>query len=140
MIKAYQSLTGFKGKASFRTWITRIGLNYCKDLLRQRKRRRLLSLDTMVEAGRPFPENKAEVEEEKPGLPQVTEAMLETLTEGERAIIRLVGENYDLSYEEMGQRLGFSLDGIKGRLKRARIKLRRFLQGPASQDDEGGKR
>jgi len=139
LIKAYQSLVNFKGNASFRTWITRIGLNHCKDLLRQRKRRHFLSLETMVEEGRPLPESQAGEGEEKHGLPRVTEAMLNTLTEGERDIIHLVGEKYDMSYEEMGQRLGLSLDGVKGRLKRARIKLRRFLKGPASQDDEGGR-
>lgn len=136
-IKAYQSLASFRGNASFRTWLTRIGLNHCKDLLRQRKRRRFLSLETLMEEGRTVPEAPVEESEEAPKLPQVTEAMLETLTEGEKNLIRLVGEGNNMSYEEMGKRLGLSLDGVKGRLKRARMKLRRFLKGSASQDDEG---
>lgn len=79
-----------------------------------------------MEQGRPFPEAVVETQErEDPGLPRVTEAMLKTLTEGERDVIGLVGG--DFSYEEMGRRLGLTLDGVKGRLKRARIKLRRFL-------------
>ncbi len=79
----------------------------------------------MVEQGRLFPEAAVETQEGEEGLPRVTEAMLETLTEGERDVIGLVGGG--LSYGEMGRRLGLTLDGVKGRLKRARIKLRRFL-------------
>jgi RNA polymerase sigma-70 factor (ECF subfamily) len=136
LIKAYRALPGFQGHSSFRTWVVRIGLNHCKDLLRLRRRRKFLSLEILMEQGVPLPQKRTAVEDERE-LPQVTEKMLETLTEGERDVIRLVEEKYDMSYEEMGRRLGLSLDGIKGRLKRARIKLRRFLDGP--QDDQRGK-
>ncbi|HVZ80995.1 MAG TPA: RNA polymerase sigma factor [bacterium] len=135
LIKAYRSLSNFKGHSSFRTWVVRIGLNHCKDILRKRKNRRFLSLETLLEQGWPLSDERSS-EEGPRELPRVTAAMLEVLTEGEKDVLRLVEEKYDMSYEEMGRRLGLSLDGVKGRLKRARIKLRRFLKGPA--DDEGG--
>ena len=38
LVKAFTSLTGFDGRAAFTTWLTRIAINTCLDLLRRRKR------------------------------------------------------------------------------------------------------
>ena len=38
-VKAYRNLRRFKGKSKFYTWLYRIILNECKDLLRHRRRR-----------------------------------------------------------------------------------------------------
>jgi len=38
LIKAYTSLGSFDGRAAFTTWLTRIAINTCLDLLRRRKR------------------------------------------------------------------------------------------------------
>ena len=60
-------------------------------------------------------------------LPHITPEMLGTLSEGERAVIDLLREGEGkISYEEMGRKLGLTQDGIKGRLKRARVKLRQW--------------
>ncbi len=58
----------------------------------------------------------------------MTPEMFKTLSEGERKILRLVQERENLSYEEMGKELGLSLDGVKGRLKRARAKIQLLLK------------
>ena len=135
-IKAYRSLASFQGRSQFRTWITRIGINHCKDLLRQKSRGRFLSLEAITEKGRSLPESPAgDPAGEGRQLPQLTDAMLETLTEGERNLIRLLEEGTGLSYEQMAGRLGLTLDGVKGRLKRARQKLRRFLK-PGMKEEE----
>jgi len=39
-VKAYQSLSGFKGSSKFSTWFYRILMNSCKDFLRKRKSRK----------------------------------------------------------------------------------------------------
>ena len=44
-VKAFQSIAGFKGSASFRTWILRIAENLCRDRLRARQARRAESLE-----------------------------------------------------------------------------------------------
>ena len=40
LVKAYTSLATFDGRAAFTTWLTRIAINTCLDLLRRRKTRR----------------------------------------------------------------------------------------------------
>ena len=132
-IKAFRSLGSFRGASSFRTWITRIGLNHCKDLIRQKARRKFLSLDFLLEGGKPTPPVLVqEIPEEPFPLPVLSQAMLDCLSEGERAVIRLMREKEGLSYAQIGRELGLSLDGVKGRLKRARSKLQHFLKNPSS--------
>ena len=122
-LKAYRGLAKFEGQASFRTWLSRIAINQCKDRLRQKRAQREQSLDAWVEAGKPLPEALVQ------GLPPpqdegLTPAMLERLSPGEQSLLQLLLEDDALSYSELGARLGLSLDGVKGRLKRAREKLR----------------
>ena len=38
MIKAFTSLSSFDGRSAFTTWLTRIAINTCLDVLRKRKR------------------------------------------------------------------------------------------------------
>ena len=38
LVKAYTSLGSFDGRAAFNTWLTRIAINTCLDLIRRRKR------------------------------------------------------------------------------------------------------
>jgi RNA polymerase sigma-70 factor (ECF subfamily) len=38
LVKAYTSLSTFDGRAAFTTWLTRIAINTCLDLIRRRKR------------------------------------------------------------------------------------------------------
>lgn len=124
--KAFQALPRFQGQASFRTWLTRILVNTCKDRLRQRRRQKTQSLDALQEAGAPLP--PALISTEAPA-PAFKLADLETLSPGERDLLALL-QSEELSYAQLGQRLGLSLDGVKGRLKRAREKLRHFLRPP----------
>ena len=43
-IKAYNSLSGFRGDSKFSVWLTRIVSNLCLDFLRSRNRRPTVSL------------------------------------------------------------------------------------------------
>lgn len=129
LLKAYRGLSAFKGESSFRTWVTRIVLNQCKDMLRRQKRRPFLSLEQYLEEGRPGFQPSQEPAEEPAGLGlEVTGEMMESLNEGERAVIRLMREKGILGYAQIAGELGLTVDGVKGRLKRARKKLRRFLK------------
>ncbi|MBZ5495262.1 MAG: RNA polymerase sigma factor [Acidobacteriia bacterium] len=49
-LKIYRSVCGFKGEASFMTWIYRVLVNTCYDLLRSRRRREPEAGGTMTEA------------------------------------------------------------------------------------------
>ena len=48
-IKAYRGLGGFRGRAGFSTWLHRIAVNHCRDLLRKRVRERTESWDALRE-------------------------------------------------------------------------------------------
>jgi RNA polymerase sigma-70 factor (ECF subfamily) len=129
-IKAYRSLASFRMGSSFRTWVTRIALNCCKDRLRQRKRRRFLSLDLVLKSFKRLPENLVNPvagETEETRIPRIG---WEALSEGERAVLELLVSRPGIAYEQIGRELGLSLNSVKGRLKRARIKLRSLRDKP----------
>jgi len=128
-IKAYSSLARFQHNSSFRTWVTRIGINHCKDVLKYRKRSKTVSLDDLLEDGTMLPQSLVVEPPEGP-----TEAFtlprgaLDRLSRGERDVLRKAGEKASLDYQSIGLELGLSRDGVKGRLKRARLKVRSFLK------------
>ena len=128
-IKAYKALGRFRGNAAFRTWITRIGINHCKDVLNSWRRNLFVSLDSLLEDGAPVPQALvAEPEREPEAIKTVPEAALRRLSKGERAVLELAGKGATLDYGAMGKELGLTRDGVKGRLKRARLKVRKYLK------------
>jgi RNA polymerase sigma-70 factor (ECF subfamily) len=128
-IRAYGSLARFQHNSSFRTWITRIGINHCKDVLKSRKRSKTVSLDNLLEDGTMLPRALVVEPMEEPNegfsLPR---GALDRLSKGERDVLKKAGEKASLDYQSIGLELGLSRDGVKGRLKRARLKVRSFLK------------
>lgn len=131
-IKAYQALPGFEGRSSLKTWLFRIATNEALMLLRKRKPQQ-----TMMEIDR---EDEA-VEEPKEivdwcCIPEPELMTLETrkkleeaashLSEGLRAVF-LLRDVEGLSGEETAAILNVSVDVVKTRLLRARLKLREEL-------------
>lgn len=136
-IKAYQALGQFHGKASFSTWIYRIAVNHCADVLRKSLRRKTESWEALLEregsrAEALFSrENNLDEAEQT----ELAAKFFSSLSEKTRTILTL-REIQGLSYQEIGDALNCSLDGVKGRLKRARQevheKLGHFLARYAS--------
>jgi RNA polymerase sigma-70 factor (ECF subfamily) len=126
-VKAYRSLADFKGDSSFRTWATRIAINHCKDLLRRRGRRTFLSIDAFASGEAPHPRELivAPPSAAPEGFERARK-VLDALPEGDREILVLF-EVEELSYEEIAATLKVSLDAVKGRLKRARQRVRDLL-------------
>jgi RNA polymerase sigma-70 factor (ECF subfamily) len=125
-IKAHRALGRFRQGASFRTWLTRIAINQCKDQLRQRRRQRALSLDAMLEQGASLP---SALVQDAPGPAAPALLLPEAaglLSASERDILALVVDEEGISYEALAARLSLSLDAVRGRLKRARQKLKAF--------------
>ncbi len=131
-IKAYQALPGFEGRSSLKTWMFRIATNEALMLLRKRKPQQdVMEIDREDEA----------VEEPKeivdwccvpePELMSVeTRKKLEEaashLSPGLRAVF-LLRDVEGLSGEETASILNVSVDVVKTRLLRARLKLREEL-------------
>lgn len=124
-VKAFTALSGFRGGASFSTWLYRIAYNHCCNLRRKTARNRQESLDAMPEAAREKA-LRAAAGETPHTAPVKPEAALGALPPAYRAVIAMRLEG--LSYSDIAASLEVSVDSVKARLKRARIILRARLR------------
>lgn len=127
-IKAYRALPRFRGGSSFRTWLTRIGINQCKDVLKKRRREKTVFLEDVLGEGERLPEALVERPPEPASDAQVPPAALALLSRGERDVFLASARRPEAGYAEIGRELGLTRDGVKGRLKRARIKIQSYLK------------
>jgi RNA polymerase sigma-70 factor (ECF subfamily) len=132
-LKAHRALGRFSGEASLGTWLHRIAVNHCLDLIRAAGRRRSDSLDAMLDAdaselGRALSEpSSAKALEDR----DLVQRLLSRLNPEQRLALTL-REAEGLSYEEIAAAMSCSLDSVKARLKRARaelVELSRHLSG-----------
>ncbi len=125
-LRAMLALDGFRGDASVRTWLIRIGRNLY--LNRARRDSRTTSLDALTEkgvsfrAGQPEPEPAALDRERGREL----QAALLTLSETDRSLLLLTSQE-KLSYREVSRILGISVAAVKVRVFRARQRLAKVL-------------
>jgi RNA polymerase sigma-70 factor (ECF subfamily) len=129
-IKAYQSLGQFRGNSSFSTWLYRITANRCLDILRKKARKQTESWDALLEkegskiesmlVSQPAEESSAEQIE-------LMAKILVHLSEKDRAML-LLREMQGLSYQELADTLGCSIDSVKARLRRARQEISEKLR------------
>lgn len=132
-LKAHRALSRFAGEASFGTWLHRIAVNHCLDLLRAAGRRRSESLDALLDAdssalGRaPSESSSAQGLEDRDTVGR----LLARLNPDQRLAL-ILREAEGMSYEDIAQAMSCSLDSVKARLKRARaelIKMARHFSG-----------
>lgn len=132
-IRAFRNAAKFRGDSAFGTWLYRIGLNSCHDLLRKRKRD-------------PIPEE--EIEQTGDHLPGVDEGVvlgmelsgaLEALQEDYRAAV-LMHDLGGIPYEEIAAITAVSIGTVKSRISRGRRKLAELLEHPTSPDASKGQR
>lgn len=128
-VRAWRSLGRFRGDSSFSTWLHRIAVNHCRDLLRARARRRWLSWDGLVEAlgGREPAEAAGPADEATRGAEARDELnrLLGGLPPDHRAVL-VLRELNGMSYAEIGETLGRSTDSVRALLRRAREAARHF--------------
>lgn len=120
-LKAYSSLKTFRGQSSFGTWLTRIAINQCRDTWRKQNRRKADSLEARMEAGKDLQDPAASTSDTLENK-ELAQRMLSSLSDDFRTIL-ILRESSGLSYEDLAETLGVSLDAVKSRLKRARQKL-----------------
>lgn len=132
-IKAYNSLSNFRGDSKFSVWLYRIVSNLCLDLLRSKKRRPTVSLSAENDDGEEVELDVADESQSPETLLErklTREAVrngLESLPPEHREIL-LLREIQGLSYEEIAQALTLEAGTVKSRIFRARKKLCAFLQ------------
>jgi RNA polymerase sigma-70 factor (ECF subfamily) len=129
---AYRALASFRG-GSFKSWLLRIAVNACYDVLRRRQRRPSDSLDAYLDQ----PGTERDVPDPAAG-PEPIALTAETaaiIQEGLKRLspdMRLAVVLCDVqgsSYEEAALALNIPVGTIKSRLSRARVQLRNFLAG-----------
>lgn len=127
-VKAYFSLKRFDQRAAFSTWLYKITVNECWDLLRKKKVRPLLyESDLSEEQARQF----GAPEERGPKAPDISERLqatqrVERLLEGldpRDRLMLILKEVEGFAVEEIAEVMGLNGNTVKVRLFRARRRI-----------------
>jgi RNA polymerase sigma-70 factor, ECF subfamily len=120
-LTVYRKLEQFRGESAFSTWLHRITVNACYDVLRKRARQPMLHLatddDREYEPGPPVEDHAEAV---AGGLD--VQRALEQLPPDFRAVL-VLADVQDLSYEEVADVLGIPIGTVRSRLHRGRLAL-----------------
>ena len=132
-LKAYMNLSRFEEKSSISTWLYRIGMNVCTDVLRKRKKENTTSLYAVdsddEEYALEIPDEKENVEqtvlerERKEALYQA----INSLKPKQKELI-ILRDIEGLSYEEIAEVLKMNTGTVKSGINRARKALLEKLQ------------
>lgn len=132
LVKAYTSLATFDGRAAFTTWLTRIAINTCLDLIRRRKREGLRVVapddDGELEAVAQVADDEVDPEGRSIQRQAVDrlKACEAALPERQREIFRL--RFYaEMELDEIATTLSVHVGTVKTQLHRAVHRLRREL-------------
>lgn len=130
-IKAYGSLSSFRGDSKFSVWIYRIATNVCLDFLRSKSRKQQVSLtvsddDEDAQLDIPDPSSAPEQQLMQKISMQSVEEGLKTLPDKQRQIL-VMRELCGMSYAEIGKALSLEEGTVKSRIFRARKRLCTFL-------------
>jgi len=127
-VKAYFSLKRFDQRAAFSTWLYKITVNECWDLLRKKKVRPLVYESDLSEEQARQVINSAERKNEEPDIRaklearQRVERLLDGLEERDRLMLMLK-EVEGFSIDEIAEVLDLNANTVKVRLFRARRRV-----------------
>lgn len=132
-VRVLEALPRYAGRSSFNTWLTRIAKNTCIDEFRRGRTRQGRHLE---------PGDPERFWADRPASgPPPSEAVLDgarachldqaiaDLPRDQRRVTELTLVE-GLPQGEVAERLGLTVEAVKGRLKRARVRLRRRLNEP----------
>ena len=119
-LKAYRKLGEFKGNSTIRTWLYRITINHCQNLLQTWHRRHIHSTDdeAIWERAAGAAESPLRVLETKE-LGQRIQRALDALPAEYRLLLLLVADE-QLSYDQVAALTQQTADAVRGKLHRAR--------------------
>ena len=119
-LKAYLGMNGFRQESSEKTWLTRIAVNTCRDLMRSRWFRHIdLSVDIAYlpeEASKSDPEDMA-----------LMDLVLRLPLKQREVVLLYYYQN--MTMQEISETLHIAVSNISRRLESARKALRRQLEG-----------
>jgi RNA polymerase sigma-70 factor, ECF subfamily len=129
-VKAYRALKTFRG-GSFKSWLLRIVVNTCYDVLRARKRYGTDSIDneSVEQEYAPHLVDSAESPQsyaERMELSEYIEHGIGLLSPDQRLVVTLC-DIHGYAYEEIVEITGVPMGTVKSRISRARSQLRDYL-------------
>lgn len=140
MLKVCEHIDGFRSDAQITTWMTRIVMNQSISLLRKRKVRKHISLESsgpssngddqatslrqyLADSGEPGPEDRVETGEMIEYLKQA----IARLDDDFRAVL-VLRDIEQMDYQQIAGVLELKVGTVKSRLFRARLALRQEVQ------------
>lgn len=127
LISALRKLEQFRGDAAFTTWLHRIAVNACYDLLRKQRRQPLLRLAggdderPHPEPGPPSPDHADEI------VGTVAAAAALALVPEEFRVALVLADVQDLPYDQIAKVLDVPVGTVKSRVHRGRLALARAM-------------
>jgi RNA polymerase sigma-70 factor (ECF subfamily) len=137
-VKAYFSLKRFDQRAAFTTWLYKITVNECWDLLRKKKVRPLVfEAELSEEQGRQYASSENQTNDvpdvsDKLAARERVEQLLGYLEERDRLML-VLKEVEGFSVEEIAEVLNLNANTVKVRLFRARRRIVKMAQRPERQ-------
>ncbi len=129
-IAAFAALKSYDGTRPFKTWVSRIALNKCRDRARRRAVRRFFSFALPLEAAAAIADESIPADQQisdRAELARVKEAISKLpMAIREPLILRTIE---GLTQAETAQVLSISEKAVESRLYRARNKLNEVLRG-----------
>jgi RNA polymerase sigma-70 factor (ECF subfamily) len=128
-LRAYRALRSFKGEARFSSWLYQIALNLCRDRMRRRKGKTMVSLDGLEDGTEPpIVAGPSALElVERNDLARAVASAVASLPEEQREVI-VLKEYQGLTFLEIGEVLGLPTSTVKTRLYRGLGVLRERLE------------
>jgi len=120
-LKAYKSLSSFRGDSSTKTWLTRIAINTCRDM-RRAGWFRFIDRRVTPEDIPPVPVHLFENSD--------SEALAQAIVKlpAKQKEVILLYYYHDMTMREIADTLGINISSVSERLKHARTNLRNLLE------------
>ena len=129
-MRAFRALPGFRGQSKFSSWLYRIALNLCRDLMRRQRRTPVVQAPEDVDlaelAAAAEPSESIEDLVSRHDQTRMVEQAMALLPEEQRTAI-VLKEYHGLTFQEIADLVGCPLSTVKTRLYQGLTVLRREL-------------
>jgi len=134
-LKAYRGLPAFKQEARFSSWLYQIAINLCRDRLRRRKGRTMVSLEALEEVGPVIAGREPAALDlvQQLDLRRAVRRAIGELSEEQREVV-ILKEYQGLTFLEIAQALDLPISTVKTRLYRGLGQLRLSLEDEGIRD------
>ena len=130
-LRAFRSLSGFRGQAKFSSWLYQIAMNLCRDWMRRQRRAPTVQMaegaDPAELAAEGGPVESIEDLVARRELSAVVEEAMALLPEEQRTAI-VLKEYHGMTFQEIATLQGCPLSTVKTRLYQGLTVLRRLLE------------